>query len=128
MFDITSSTGPAPVRRRRGVTLLELLVALVLLDFGLIALVGAAASASRLRGRAHGDGLALDVASGRLEQILAVPCRGAAAGMEAPTRAMTEWWSDEPAPNGTRTVSDSVVVAMARGESRTVVLHGAGRC
>jgi Tfp pilus assembly protein PilV len=114
-------------RPRAAFTLLELLVALVLLDVGLLALVGTSAAVARSLAGAAAGSRALDLASARIERTLASPCRGPAAGMATPMPGAVEWWTDRPEPNGGRTVSDSVVVTTARG-IRIVALHTAGRC
>ena len=115
------------IRLRRGFTLLELLVALVLLDVGLIALAVATAAVSRVQAAAAGDSRAQELASATVERIISSPCGGAAAGSGHPAADIGEWWTDEQAPNGVRLASDSLVVTTARG-NRAVVIHSAGRC
>lgn len=126
------SSAPAPnltivKRRRRGFTLVELLVALILLDFGLIALAGASAAVSRVNAGAQSDRRALELTVTRVERTLAQPCAGAAAGIARPAPGVVEWWVDTPAPNGVRYASDSLQMATSRGP-HVVVLHAAGRC
>lgn len=134
MHDI-DDTDPSPqaplpcaaARARAGFTLLELLVALVLLDFGLLALVAASAAASRFQASARHDARSLELGSARIERILSSPCRGTAAATEMPAPEIGESWTDAPAPNGTRDVSDSLVLSTSRGP-RFLVLHASGRC
>lgn len=115
------------IRVRRGFTLLELLVALVLLDLGLIALAGASAAVSRVQVAAAGDTRAQELASATVERIMSSPCGGAPAGSNRPAVDIQEWWTDDRMPNDVRLASDSLVVTTARG-NRTVVIHSAGRC
>ena len=114
-------------RARRAFTLLELLIALVLLDVGLLALVATSAAVARHLSGARAASRALDIASTRIERTLATPCRGPAGGVETPAPDVVEWWTDAPGPNGTRAISDSVVLTTPRG-LRIIALHTAGRC
>lgn len=115
------------MQSRAGFTLLELLVALVLLDLGLIALVGACAALSRTQSLVRADARGLQVASSRVERMLSQPCQGAVTATAHPTPVLSEWWTDTPGPNGTRQVSDSVAITTERA-LRFFVLKAAGRC
>lgn len=117
----------APSRTRRGFTLVELLVALVLLNIGLLALVGLTASLSQSVDRLRAGARAESVAMARVERIGATPCTESASGTERPSAAVTEWFSDEPTPNATRLIVDSVTVTMSHG-TRTAVLRTRARC
>lgn len=116
------------VKSRAGFTLVELLLALVLLDLGLVALVSASAAASRVRARAQANQQALALASARIERMLATPCRGTnAAGIEQPSPNIDERWTETPASNGIRYISDSITITEPRGVAR-VVLRAADQC
>jgi prepilin-type N-terminal cleavage/methylation domain-containing protein len=117
----------AVAKRRRGFTLIELLLALVLLDVGIVALVGASAAVARVESGAHADARALETASARIERMLAMPCNGSVAATAHPAPDLVESWTDTPAPNDTREVSDSVVRVSTHGP-RVLVLRSAGRC
>lgn len=114
-------------RARTGFTLIELLVALVLLDIGLLALVGLAASLSRSLDRARADGHAQSIATARLERIASAPCTASASGTQSSNPADSEWFTDQPAPNGTRLLTESVRVVTSRG-ARIVALRTRARC
>ncbi len=88
--------------RRRGYTLIEVLVALLLLDVGLLALVGASASVVRLVGDATLAG-------------------HAAAGMEARREVL---WSEQCGTIGRRSENDGLVDVTweARGTGPAVTL------
>ena len=116
-----------PRPKRRAFTLVELLVALVVLDLGILALVAASAAAARVESATRGDAGMQAAASARMERMLASPCRGAAAATSASAPNLVEWWSDNPAPNGTRELSDSLVLSGPRGP-RVLVVQTAGRC
>jgi prepilin-type N-terminal cleavage/methylation domain-containing protein len=124
----TPRNGPRGcLHARRGFTLLELLVALVLLDLGLIALAAASAAVSRVQAAAAGDARAQELASATVERIISSPCGGAAAGSDSPAADIEEWWTDQRAPNDVRLTTDSLVLTTPRGK-RSLVVHSAGRC
>jgi len=114
-------------RARHGFTLVELLVALVLLDIGLLALVALTASLSQSVNRLRGSARAHSIASSRVERIGATPCTTSAVGTEHPAAGVTEWFSDQPAPNATRVITDSVAVTSSHG-TRTAVVRTRARC
>jgi prepilin-type N-terminal cleavage/methylation domain-containing protein len=80
---------------RMGFTLLEVLVALVVLAIGILGLSANAASVSRLVGDGSRLTLAAAVATARLEQLRALPCASVAPGT-AVTRGIEERWTIAP--------------------------------
>ena len=78
-----------------GFTLLEVLVALVILSTGILGLAANAALVSRLVGDGSRLTIAATVATARLEQLRALPCAGVASGM-AVTRGIEERWTAAP--------------------------------
>lgn len=81
-----------PSAHRRGFTLLEVLVALVLLSIGILGVAMSAASVSRMVGDGSRLTLAATIATARLEQLRAIPCASATSGT-AITRGIEERWS-----------------------------------
>jgi prepilin-type N-terminal cleavage/methylation domain-containing protein len=77
---------------RRAFTLLEVLVALVILGVGILGLSANAALVSRLVGDGSRLTIAATVATSRLEQLRALPCASATSG-SATTRGIEERWS-----------------------------------
>ena len=114
-------------RARTGFSLIELLIALVLLECGLLALVGVAAASTREADSARRDAAAISVASARLERTASLSCRGSNSGVSPAGPGLTESYMEIVGPNGTRVVSDSVVVVTTRGPRVTVLRIGA-RC
>ena len=55
--------------RRNGFTMVEIMVALVLLTVGVMALVGSSAMISRMIGKGRGSTIAVQVATARLERL-----------------------------------------------------------
>jgi prepilin-type N-terminal cleavage/methylation domain-containing protein len=80
---------------RAAFTLLEVLVALVVLATGILGLSASAALVSRLVGDASRLTLAATVATARLEQLRGLPCGSAAPGT-AITRGIEERWAIAP--------------------------------
>jgi Tfp pilus assembly protein PilV len=107
--------------RRRGFTLVETLVAVVLIDVGLLALVTAGAvvvrqsSGTRLRARA------VQAAHNRLEQLGAAPCQRASGVSVGAAAGVDESWSVDTLPNAVRQIRDSVTFSVL-GAPRALVL------
>jgi len=125
-------TRKAPFRKataasRGGFTLIEVLVALVLLDVGLLALVGLGAALARAANSDRAAFLATALASARVERLASLACAGPVSGSQRVGGAVTESYSDTPTPNGTRRATDSVTVTTSRGV-QVVVLSTGGRC
>jgi type II secretory pathway pseudopilin PulG len=121
-------TGTAAAHRvRPGFTLVELLVALVLLDIGLLALVALGTTITREADGGWAALTAITAAQNRLERLASVPCAGAVHERVTPSSAIIEVFDDNPGPNDTRLLRDSVSVTTSRGQ-RIVVLGTAARC
>jgi Tfp pilus assembly protein PilV len=114
-------------RARHGFSLIELLIALVLLEIGLLALVGIAASSTQDADRSGRDAAAVSLASARLERTMSLPCGGNDSGVMSAGPSLKEWYAQIVAPNGTRLISDSVIAVTTRGV-HTTVLHTIARC
>jgi prepilin-type N-terminal cleavage/methylation domain-containing protein len=95
----------------RGFTLIEVLVALVLLTVGVMALVGTSALVSRMIGRGRGSTVAVQVATARLESLRRV------AASTTPKCTSPRFVSDSTTTAG---VSERWVVDTAAGLSRRV--------
>ena len=112
---------------RRGFSLIELLIALVLLEIGLLALVGMAAASARETNGSRREATALSVAWARLERAASLTCRGSNSEVFPNLRGLTESYTETVGPNQTRVISDSVVVTTTFGIRATVLRIGA-RC
>jgi Tfp pilus assembly protein PilE len=98
------------LRARRGVTLVELIVAVTILMLGLLSIVGISASISRSLGQSRQDALAANAAQSRFEQLSGTACTSLTLGtvVEATGRNITERYVVTDAGNNTRLLSDTV--------------------
>lgn len=115
------------MHNRRGFSLLELLVALLLFNVALLGMVATSAvAASELRAaRLHAT--AARLAARRLEILASTPCDDVASGDAAHPDGVRESWQVGPRAGGVRPVRDSVDFVHRRGRS-AVVVQGALRC
>jgi prepilin-type N-terminal cleavage/methylation domain-containing protein len=120
--------------RRPAFTLLEVLVALVLLGVGILGISASAALVSRMVGDGSRLTLAATVATARLEQLRAMPCANATSGTST-TRGVEERWSVAPmgatAPRSLEVqLSVTYRLRTSRGPraSRTQAFRGAVHC
>jgi prepilin-type N-terminal cleavage/methylation domain-containing protein len=119
---------------RRAFTLLEVLVALVILGVGILGLSANAALVSRLVGDGSRLTLAATVATTRFERLRSLPCAGVASG-RATTRGIEESWSVGAMSPGVTSaleielsVTYPVRVSGGAGSSRTQRFRGAVPC
>jgi len=104
-------------KRRRshsGFTVVEVLVAIVIMALGVLGLAGTASSVSRLIGGGAQQTLAANVAMSRFEQLRSTACANMAAGT-ATTRGMTEHWIVSASGTSLYTATDTVKYKAAGG-------------
>lgn len=109
------------VTNRRGFTLVELLVAVVLIDIGVLALVSGSAVVVRRTNEIRIRTAAERAAANRIQLLAAGVC-APASGSSPAGRDITEYWAAEPSVNGVRELRDSVAFRLG-GEPRSVVLR-----
>jgi Tfp pilus assembly protein PilV len=114
------------VAMRRAFTLIEVIVALLIFEFGMLALAGAAAVAVRDFGAAKLRSRAKSIALDRVGRLQIVAC-GAAASGTATHGVIRESWHVESL-GGARVITDSVVVPQPEGESAVVTATGTVLC
>ncbi len=94
---------------RRGFSLVELLVAIILVDVALLALVQTSAVVVRRRNEAHTRAAAVSAATARIEQLAASPCGPVSGTAMGP--AFLEAWSSRLL-GSVREAADSVVFGL----------------
>lgn len=97
---------PRRSNRESGFSLLELLVAILLVDVAILGIVHTHAIVVRNRNEMRARSAAVIGAADRIEQILASPCTAGSGSSVLPASA--EFWSSSLAGQ-TREISDSVV-------------------
>ncbi len=121
-------------RSESGFSLVEVLVAVMILGVGVTALIGSSAMTTRMIGRGKAETQVAQIASGRLEALRAAAhstsprCTGGgfASGGPVTTAGITQTWTVPPAGR-VRSVQVSVTYRTARGP-RTATLQTRIEC
>jgi len=114
------------VKPRAGFTLVEVVVAIVILTTGLLAVAAGSGSVYRMLGSGHRSTAAAGVAQARLERLrreanrTSPRCTALAAGTASQTGGISERWLISGAGN-TRTIREIVTVPNSRGSSTDTV-------
>jgi Tfp pilus assembly protein PilV len=113
----TSSTrAPRITHARTGLTVVEVLVALMLVCIGMLGIAGSTVLALRTAHDAAHRRAAAQRIESRFAQLSATGCSGATVGVTTdPARDISERWSVSAVSNGFATLTDSVRWMSARG-------------
>ncbi|MES2178681.1 MAG: hypothetical protein V4550_12550 [Gemmatimonadota bacterium] len=113
---------------RSGLTVVEVLVALILVCVGLLGMAGSSALALRTTLDAARRREATQRSAIRIASLAASGCAAARGGaLSDPQHALTEKWSVGPSKGGFATVTDTIVWMSARGQ-KTVAISTAIPC
>ena len=112
---------------RKGFTLIEALVALVIFEFGMLAIVATSAATARDLMTANRRAHALAIGRDRAAQLRAAACTAPSAGARRAGGDYLEIWRVESLGSG-RVITDSVVFAVARGRRTSIVARAATVC
>lgn len=121
------ATGGLPCVMRSGFTLIEVLVALLIFEFGMLALAASSAVAARDIGLAGRRMRARSVATTRVEQLRARACLASESGVARTAEGFTEFWRVEGA-GLRRDVRDSVAIVLPGGRTASVVVRASVLC
>lgn len=77
------------MKNRKGVTLVELIVAVTILMFGLLSIVGISSTTARSLGESRSDGLAALAAQSRFETLASLGCVFSGAGVATGLSGLT---------------------------------------
>jgi len=116
------------VKNQRGFTLVEVLMAVIVLGVGVTALVGSSAMVTRMVGRGKSETIAAQVANERIETLRALAfstaphctAPGFASGGPVTTYGARERWTVSVA-NKVASVADTVTHRVARGTHKDVL-------
>jgi prepilin-type N-terminal cleavage/methylation domain-containing protein len=109
------------ISNRRGFTLAELLVAVVLVNVGLLALVGGSAAIVRRHTIVRARSNAAQIAKARIELLAATVCgatSGATSGATTSINGVVETWTVSALANGVRELSERVTFPTPATPSR----------
>jgi len=111
---------------RTGFTLVELIVAMLMLTIGLLGLAGVGAVVlKQMKGGTY-QTIAASIAQSRFEQFEGDPCSSIASG-SATVRGMTETWTAAALGNRAKTIRDTVTFAGTSG-TKKVGIHTVVAC
>ena len=103
-----------PARDRRGFTLVELIVAIMILVVGLLALAGTSALITRQMGTGARTAMAATVSQARLDMLSSLDCTTLAASGTSSARGVSESWIVTDG-NDVKNVTDTVrIVGVTR--------------
>jgi prepilin-type N-terminal cleavage/methylation domain-containing protein len=108
---------PRVRKARRGVTLIELLIAMSILSIGLMAIAGVSGSITRSLGESRNETLAATAAMARFESIAGTQCSSLTLNttVEVTARNVTERYRITDEGNNTRRIVDTVTWKTRRG-------------
>lgn len=112
---------------RHGFTLIEVLVALVVFEFGMLALAATSAVAARSLAEAERRTRARALATARVEQLRPRACLAPESGATIAAGGLAESWS-VVVIGPRRDIRDSVTVVLPRGRSTSVVVRASVLC
>ena len=90
------------LRARRGVTMIELLVALAIVSVGVFGLAGGATLVTRLMGSGTVQTRAATIANGHLEQFRAQTCGTVTSGQDTVRSVISQWAANAVVASGAR--------------------------
>lgn len=105
---------------RAGFTLVEVLVAILLIDVGVLAMVSGLAVVARREMGMRSRVAAARAAENRIQSLLARPC-AASSGSARGERGLTEWWSVQLVAGAQRDLRDSVEFFIDGARHHTVI-------
>lgn len=110
---------PRPAAGRAGFTLVELVVAIVILSVGLLGLASTAAVVTRQMGGGAQQTIAANLATARFESLRAGGCTALAGGTQK-TRGLTEVWTVSTSTSNRARIVTDTVKWVARGRPTRV--------
>ncbi|HKG93986.1 MAG TPA: prepilin-type N-terminal cleavage/methylation domain-containing protein [Gemmatimonadaceae bacterium] len=112
----------APRRARRGFTLVELVVAIILLSIGIIGLASTAGYVTRQMAGSSVQTVASSVAQNRIDSLTSIGCSRLVAPMtgSATTRGISETWTVKDTLQNVKKITLALTVPLRRGAPKTI--------
>ena len=117
---------PSPLSNRRGFTLVELLVAVLLIDVGVLAIVAGTTMLARRQIELRTRTAASQLAANRIQRLISGPCVSTV-GSAAGDFGATEHWTATVLPPAARDLTDSVAFTI-QDVPRSVVMRARTIC
>ncbi len=114
-------------RKRRGMTVVELVVAIVLLTMGMLGLAGVSAAILRQMRVSSHQAVATALAASRFEAFEGKPCAQITAG-SASTRGVSESWTVSAVGIRAMTIRDTLSFRGSRGTTKKIGLTTVVSC
>ena len=121
------------MKNERGFTIVEVIIAIIVLTVGLLGMVTTSALVTRMIARGQRSANAANFASQRLEQLRVTGCKSQAAGKDtlytqSGTVAATNSWVFTNAANSHWTIVDTVKYQTSKGAWRTDIMETQVSC
>lgn len=113
--------------RRRGVTVVELIVAIVLLTIGMLGLASVSVAVLSQMGLSSQQAVATSLAASRFEQFEGKPCASITAG-NATTRGVYERWTVANVGTRGKLITDSLTFSGMRGAQKRMGMSTVVSC
>jgi type IV pilus assembly protein PilV len=114
-------------RSRHGFTIIELMIAIVVLSIGVLGLAGTSAMVSRMIGGAAQQTIAANVAASRFERMRSRQCSAITSG-SATLRGTTETWTVSTVGTALKFVVDTVAWRGAGQSTSRLVFQSYVKC
>jgi len=114
-------------RSRHGFTIIELMIAIVVLSIGVLGLAGTSAMVSRMIGGAAQQTIAANVAASRFERMRSRQCSAITSGSAA-LRGTTETWTVSTVGTALKFVVDTVAWRGAGQSTSRLVFQSYVKC
>ena len=113
---------PAAAPARRGFTLVELVVAIILLSIGILGLASTAGYVTRQMAGSSVQTIAASVAQNRVDSLTSIGCSRLVTPMSgsATTRGITETWAVKDTLMNVKKISLVMTVPLRRGSPKTI--------
>jgi prepilin-type N-terminal cleavage/methylation domain-containing protein len=122
-----TAPGPAIGRPRRGMSLVELIVGIIVLTVGMLGLAGVSTVVLRQMNGSANQTVATTLVQSRLEQFEGRPCASIVGGT-ATTRGVTETWTTSAVGSRGKRIASTVRFSGLRGAASEVAFETVVSC